>query len=172
MKAWEQNGMLVSTIIFAILALALVGWSFFSGQNHQVTGLKLAWQMTIQTLPLLICVFIVAGMMQTMLPKDLIAGWIGEESGLRGIMIGSVAGIFIPGGPMLALPLLGGFLKSGAGIGTLVAMMTSWSLISVSKVLMEVGILGWRFSLMRIVSSFMLAPLAGIIAQFLFKSRA
>ena len=172
MKVWAENGMFISTILFAILAVVLVGWSVFSGQNHQVTGLKLAWQMIVQTLPLLILVFIVAGMMQTMMPKDMIASWIGEKSGLRGIMIGSVAGVFIPGGPMLALPMLGGIMRSGAGIGTLVAMMTSWSLISISKVLMEVGILGWRFSFMRIVSSFMMAPLAGLVAQFLFKSKA
>lgn len=172
MQYKDKNGMFLSTVIFALLAILLLCWGYFSGQNQHTTGLTLAWQMIVQTLPLLIFIFIVAGMTQVLMPKELISSWIGDESGLRGIMVGTFAGIFIPGGPMLALPLLGGLMKSGAGIGTLVAMMTSWSLISVSKVLMEVGILGWRFSFMRIVSSFMMAPLAGIIAQFLFKSRA
>ncbi|MDZ7262573.1 MAG: permease, partial [candidate division KSB1 bacterium] len=94
--------------------------------------------------------------------------WVGAESGLRGILIGTVAGGLSPGGPYVNLPVVAGFLRAGAGVGTMVAFLTGWSLWAVSRLPMEIGILGWKFTLIRIASTFFFPPIAGWIAQILF----
>ena len=160
--------MLIPTIIMGVLALVLLFIGYHRGQAEHISGIKSALNMTVQILPLLILAFIVAGMIQVLLPQELISKWIGAESGIRGIFIGTVAGALVPGGPYVSLPIAAGLLRSGAGVGTMVAFLTGWSLWAVSRLPMEVGILGWKFALIRLVSTFLFPPIAGLIAHIFF----
>ena len=160
--------MLIPTIIMAVLAAIFLIVGYYKGQGQNLTGIKLAMNMTVQILPLLVFAFIVAGMVQVLLPHELISKWIGAESGIRGILIGTVAGALAPGGPYVSLPVAAGLLRSGAGVGTMVAFLTGWSLWAVSRLPMEVGILGWKFTLIRLASTFFFPPIAGLIAHTLF----
>ena len=159
--------MLIPTIIMGLLALILVSIGYYKGQH--INGMKSALTMLIDILPLLIFAFIVAGMIQALLPKELLSKWIGAESGIRGILIGTVAGACAPGGPYVTLPIAAGFLRSGASVGTMVAFLTGWSLWAFIRLPMEVGIMGWRFTLIRVISVFFFPPIAGLIAQMLTK---
>ena len=169
-KRGGNSAMLIPTLILGILALVLVSIGYFQGEGQHISGMKSALTMTIEVLPLLIFAFIVAGMVQVLLPRELLAKWIGAESGMRGILIGCVAGGLSPGGPFVSLPIAAGLLRAGAGIGTMVAYLTAWSLWAVSRLPLEVGILGWKFVLIRLASTFIFPPIAGFIAQSFFTS--
>ena len=162
--------MVIPTIIMGILALILIFVGYIRGEGEHVQGSKAALNMIIEILPLLIFAFIVAGMVQTLLPRELLSRWIGEESGMRGILIGTVAGGLTPGGPYVSLPLVAGFLRTGASVGTMVAYLTGWSLWAVSRLPMEVGILGWKFVIVRLTTTFFFPPIAGFLAQTLFST--
>jgi uncharacterized membrane protein YraQ (UPF0718 family) len=107
-------------------------------------------------------------MVEQLLSRETIAKWVGAESGLRGILIGCLAGGLAPGGPYVSLPIVAGLLRAGAGMGTAVAFITGWSLWAVARLPMDVGVLGWKFTLMRLVSVLIFPPLAGLIAHLLF----
>ena len=157
--------MLISTIIMAVLAIILLFIGYYKGQGQHIKGMRSALNMTVRILPLLVFAFIVAGMVQVLLPQKLLSKWVGVESGMRGILIGTVAGAFVHGGPYVSLPIAAGLLRSGASVGTMVAFLTGWSLWAVSRLPMEIGILGWKFTLIRIASTFFFPPIAGLIAQ-------
>ena len=142
--------MLTSTIILGVLAVVLLFIGYYRGEAQHIQGVKAGFTMLVEILPMLLFAFIVAGMVQVLLPQEAIARWVGVESGLRGILIGSVAGGLTPGGPFVSLPLAAGLLRSGASAGTMVAYLTAWSLWAVNRLPMEVGILGWRFTLIRL----------------------
>jgi len=169
-KRGGYSAMLIPTIILGILALVLLFIGYFKGQGQHISGMKSALTMTIEVLPLLIFAFIVAGMVQVLLPRELLAKWVGAESGMRGILIGTVAGGLSPGGPFVSLPIAAGLLRAGAGIGTMVAYLTAWSLWAVARLPMEIGIMGWKFVLIRLASTFFFPPIAGLIAQSCFSS--
>lgn len=160
--------MLIPTIIMGFLAVILLFIGYYKGQGHHISGMRLALNMTVEILPLLILAFIVSGMLQVLLHKELLSKWVGEESGMRGILIGTIAGGLAPGGPYIGLPIVAGLLHSGASLGTVVAFLTGWSLWAVSRLPIEAGILGWRFSLIRFASTFFFPPIAGLIAQTFF----
>jgi uncharacterized membrane protein YraQ (UPF0718 family) len=162
--------MLVPTIIMGFIAGMLILVGYLKGGGQHITGLRTAGNMTIQILPLLVCAFAVAGMAQVLIPHDILAKWVGSESGLRGIMIGAVAGGFAPGGPYVSLPIAAALLRAGASVGTMVAFLTGWSLWAVGRLPMEVGIMGWRFTLVRLACTFIFPPLAGILANKFFSN--
>lgn len=160
--------MLIPTIIMGALAVILLFMGYSKGQGQHISGMKLALNMTVQILPMLVFAFIIAGMTQILLPQELLSKWVGAESGLRGILIGTVAGGLSPGGPFVSLPIAAGLLRSGASVGTMVAFLTGWSLWAVGRLPMEVGILGWKLTLIRIASTFFFPPIAGLVAQTFF----
>jgi uncharacterized membrane protein YraQ (UPF0718 family) len=160
--------MLIPTVITAVLACVLLFIGYYRGEGQHLGGLRITLNMTFEILPLLVFAFIVAGMVQVLIPKEVVAKWVGEEAGMRGIMIGTVAGGLSPGGPFVSLPIAAGLLRSGAGIGTMVAYLTGWSLWAVARMPMEVGILGWKLAFIRVACTFFFPPIAGVIAQTFF----
>ncbi len=160
--------MLIPTIIMGVIALVLLIVGYQKGGGEHIVGLKAAGNLLMQIIPLLIFAFIIAGMIQTLIPQDLISKWVGAESGFRGILIGTVMGSLTPGGPFISLPIAAGFLRAGASIGTMVAFMTAWSLLAVNRLPMEIGIMGWQFMLVRLACSFVFPPIAGLIANAFF----
>lgn len=162
--------MLVPTLVMGLLALTLFLIAYLKGEGQHISGIRSALSMTLEIIPLLIFAFIIAGLVQVLLSNETIARWVGSESGMRGIIIGSVAGGLCPGGPFVSLPIAAGLLRAGASMGTMVAFVTGWSVWAVSRLPMEVGVLGLRFTLIRLACTAIFPPLAGVIAQIIFSN--
>jgi uncharacterized membrane protein YraQ (UPF0718 family) len=160
--------MFVPTLTMAVVAIALIVLGYVRGQGEHIAGMHAAFSMLITILPLLFFSFLVAGLAQSFLTGEFLARWVGSESGMRGILIGTIAGGLAPGGPYVSMPIAAGLLRTGAGIGTMVAFMTGWSLWAVTRLPIEVGFIGWKITLIRLASTFLFPPIAGFIAQSLF----
>jgi uncharacterized membrane protein YraQ (UPF0718 family) len=83
-KKRRNSGMLIPTIVMAVLAAILLAIGYYKGQGQHISGLKSGLNMTLEILPLLILAFTVAGMVQVLLPHQLLSKWVGTESGMRG----------------------------------------------------------------------------------------
>ena len=164
----KGSNMIIPTIFMAVLAIIFLVIGYSKGDQSHIAGFKISIKMMVEVVPLLFFAFLLAGMMQTLLPHEAISKWIGAESGFRGIMLGCLAGAITPGGPFVTMPLAAGIYRAGASPGTMVGFLTSWSLWAVARLPMEVGILGWRLTLMRMVSTLVFPPLAGVLANLLF----
>ena len=160
--------MLIPTIIMGVIAAALLFIGYQKGGGEHILGLKSAGNIFLQITPLLIFAFIIAGMIPILIPQEMISRWVGAESGFRGLLIGSALGGLTPGGPFVTLPIAAGLLRTGASIGTMVAFMTGWSLLAVTRLPLEVGLMGWKFTLIRLACTFIFPPIAGLIANRFF----
>jgi hypothetical protein len=156
-----------------IIMLAIAGiFIFLAYQRHDGTlqeGLLAGAKAFYGLLPLLIGVFIVVGLADYLIPKDVVARLLGESSGLRGLLVATVLGAITPGGPFVSFPLVASLYKAGAAIGPVVAFVTAWSLLALSRLPLEIGLVGVRLTVIRVVSSLIFPPLAGFIASILFK---
>ena len=162
--------MLIPTIVMGVIAIALLVIAYQRGGGEHILGLKSAGNLLLQIIPLLIFAFIVAGLIQVLVPTEMISKWVGVESGFRGILIGTAIGSFTPGGPFVTLPIAAGLLRTGASVGTMVAFMTAWSLLAFSRLPLEIGLLGWKFTLIRLACTFFFPIIAGLIANKFFSS--
>jgi len=119
-------------------------------------------------LPNLAIGFTLAGFLTLLLPQELVAKWLGEGSGARGVLVGTVAGALTPGGPFTHFPILAGLMVKGAAIGPVCAYIAAWALIGVHRIMIwEAPILGWRFVAVRVAACAMLPLVAGFGAQFI-----
>jgi len=131
-------------------------------------GWKYGFKLLIKIFPILVLAFGISGLVQALVPKELIAGWLGKESGWKGIFLGCVAGALIPGGPYTSFPIVAALYQAGAGIGTLVAFITSWSLWALARLPIEAALISPKFMLVRFVCTAIFPPIAGGLAHIFF----
>src|SRR3984893_17432522 len=68
-----------------------------------------------------------------LLPREVVARLVGTESGLLGLLIATVMGAALPGGPLTLYPGAGAFLVLGADAGTAIAFITAWNLLGSNR---------------------------------------
>ena len=157
-------------LLFIVLALALLAW-YKGGIELDFASLKSGSTLLLHELPLLIAAFLTAGLLQTLVKKETVERWLGTESGWRGIALACIGGALIPGGPYVYYPIVGAMLYSGAGMGVLVAFVTAKGLWSISRLPVEIALLGARVTIIRFVITFLIPPLLGFVAEALFGRR-
>ncbi len=156
-----------AVIMFVVVAaLAALCWTR-GGTALLMAGVRAGGKSALQLLPLLVVVFLLAGFVEVLLPRDVVSRWLSDSSGMRGLGVALVAGALTPGGGPMGLPLAAALMRAGAGMGVLVTYLTSMSLLSVIRVPMEIGIYGTRLTLVRVASSVALPIVAGLTAQMM-----
>lgn len=160
--------MLISTIVMGVVAIAVFIIAYQKGGGIHMAGLKATGNLLLQMFPLLVFALLIGNTIPLLIPPQTISTWVGTESGIRGILIGTAVGGLLPGGPFISLPIVAGLLQVGASIGTVVALLTAWSLLAFTRLPLEIGILGWQFTLIRLACTCFFPPIAGIIANKLF----
>lgn len=154
-----------SSIVMAVLLVVLLAVAYKSGDGKHTKGLRLGYEHLIVNMPRVFAALIAAGFLGEILPKELIASWLGHKSGLTGIMVATAIGIVMPGGPIIAFPIVVALAKAGAGFPALVTFLTSWSLLGLQRVFAyELSMMGPRFVINRMAAALILTPLSGIAA--------
>ncbi|MBI3992992.1 MAG: permease [Candidatus Lambdaproteobacteria bacterium] len=166
-----RKGMLTpSFLVMFVLAAAMTVLAWYRGPSVAREGFSAAWGLFWFIMPNLVVGLILGGMIQVLLPRELVAHWAGEESGLRGLAIATVAGAITPGGPFVQFPVVASLWKAGTGIGPITAYVSAWSLLGFQRILVYEGpILGWRFVLTRIAVALMMPIVAGYATAWLFR---
>ncbi len=160
--------MRLAAVVMAALVVTLAALTYARGGNRLVLeGLHASGRSMLSLLPILLVVFVLTGFVEVLLPRELVARWLSDEAGPRGLAVALVAGALTPGGGPVGLPLAAALLRAGAGVGVLVTYLTSMSLLSFVRVPMELGIYGARLTALRMASSLVLPLIAGGLAQLL-----
>ncbi|MGL4242956.1 MAG: permease [Beijerinckiaceae bacterium] len=109
---------------------------------------------------------LIGAFVRLLVPREVIVRWVGEGSGLRGIVIATAVGAIFPGGPFTIFPLAGAFMLSGADRGSAVAFVIGWLLLGVNRaIIWEAPFFGTDFVLLRFAISVAFPVLAGLLAR-------
>ena len=147
----------------AAIALIVVYWKSpeSAGRGLTATGVLI-----LEIGPRMIAAFTLAGLIQAVVPQDVIVGWMGHGSGLKGMLIGMSLGTVTPGGPMTHFPVVASLFKVGVGVGPLVSYLTAWSLFGLQRVIMwEIPFLGAKLVAVRVAVSLFFPLFAGWLCQ-------
>jgi uncharacterized membrane protein YraQ (UPF0718 family) len=155
--------MFVATSILVIMAIILGVLTYRQDPAKVAQGLRDGGTVLLKQTPLLVAAFIIAGYLEVLIPPELIRSWLGVEAGIKGVIIGSIAGGIIPSGPYVAFPIISVMYKAGASLATAIAFVTGWMFWSTSRLPFELALFGPRFSILRMGLFLLFPPLAGII---------
>lgn len=88
---------------------------------------------------------------------------------MRGILVGWMAGLAIPGGPYLLFPIAAGLWKAGAAPGALIALITAKTLVSPIRMLTyEAPLPGWPLTIARCAPALFCPPMIGLVGEWMF----
>lgn len=159
----------ISTLIMLLAAGILLTVVYLRSPESASLGLRSALDLVIEIAPRMIAAFVVAGLIQAIVPQEIIARWMGGKSGFRGIFAGMAIGAMTPGGPMLQFPIVASLYRLGVGIGPLVSYLTAWSLLGFQRIIMwELPFLGVRVVGVRVIVSVLFPLLAGWLSELVW----
>lgn len=155
LKKWLAQNWLVVPVAVAY------AWVGVANPQMAVRALRLGAQTFMDTLPTLVAVFILVGLLAVWVEQRFIVRHLGEGSGLKGLMIGAGLGTLLHGPLVSVFPLLEGLLKKGARPAVAIAIVSTWA-IKLPMIPLELQLFGWKFTLVRegllFASAFVLAP--------------
>ncbi len=161
---------LLSTLVLAVVAIVLGVIAYLRDPGLPLLGVKNGASMLWFIIPRLVPAIIIAGLLQVLVPQEVVSRHFGRESGLRALVIASLAGVLTPGGPMVTVPFMVALANSGASMAPLVAYMTSWSLFGMQRIIAwEAPLMGWRFVVVRVVPSLAFPILAGWLVKVFYQ---
>ena len=159
-----------SFFILAGIAVVLGVMAYLKDPGLPAVGARLGVSMLWFILPRLIPAMLLAGLIQVLVPQEVVARLLGRQGGLRALLVATFAGMLTPGGPMVTVPLMVALANSGMPLPPLVAYMTSWSLFGMQRIISwEAPLMGWHFVAVRVIASLGFPVLAGwLVALFYY----
>lgn len=154
-----------TTLVLAFVAAALLAIAFWRGHDLPLAGLMAGGRTLWRNLPILVLGFVIAGLVQVLVPKELISRWLGAQAGVKGVLIACMVGGVVPGAPYAVFPLVGAFYRAGASLGAVVGFISAWSLWSVSRLPVEMALIDPKAALVRYGITLAVPPLAGLVAN-------
>lgn len=156
------------TTAVIVLWLIMAGLGFAAWRKRDGSfkkGMALGWQTAKRNALILVLAFVIVGFVEVLSPQNLIETYLGPQSGWRGLLLAEVIGMLLPGGPYAVFPIIGVIYAAGAGLGPVVTLVTSYSLLAFLTVTFELPFMGWRFSVIRWGTGLLLPLLAGAVAM-------
>ena len=149
--------------IYLIVAIGLLLLSAFRDIEKTKKALKVTGRVALTVLPVLFMIFILMGVIEAFVSKEVIAQWLGSGSSVLSIVIGEIVGCVALIEPAAVFPF-GGFLhKSGANYGTIVGFVMTAILIGIATFPLEMKLFGKRFTIVRNILTFVIVFIIGII---------
>lgn len=159
-------------LVFIVVCLLLYGIVFAVDSEKGVASVRASYRMftdpNIGLVPLILAAIFIGGLVQTVVPGELITGWLGGESGIKGIALGALLGSIMPGGPYVSFPIAGAIYRAGASVGVIIAFVSSWSLLAFARLPLEIPFLGREMVAVRIAASLIFPIVIGVIGQMIY----
>lgn len=135
---------------FFISLILLIILSFFS-YNLFLKAFNSVTSNILQMLSVLPPIMLMLGLMDVWVPREKLMKYMGNKSGIIGILLAMLIGS-VAAGPMYAsFPFTAVLIKKGAKFSNVIIFMNTWCLTKISTLLFEFSALGVKFTLVRLM---------------------
>ena len=154
-----------------LVTLGLYLWAFLAAPERAARALEIGAGTFASVLLLVIAVFGLVGLLQVWVSRELIVRLLGREGGVKGLLVAALCGMLLIGPAYIIFPLLMSIHKQGARWAVIAIVLTSYT-VKLQMIPIEVGFLGWPFSLGRAVVTLALAIPTGLLVEALMERRS
>ena len=160
----------VNTWILLGLTVAALIFAYARRPSLAGDGLLAGGRLLRNVAPELVLGFALAGLVDVLIPSATLVRWLGGESTARGILIGWLVGLIIPGGPYVFFPVAATLFRQGVAPSALLTLIAAKTLVSPIRMLTyEAPVLGWPLTLARMIPGVLVPPLVGLAGGALYK---
>lgn len=155
------------TKVFYIIAILSLIISFFKSKEKTKMVLKKAWKSFENIMPQFLAIILVIGIMLSVLTPEQISRFLGQDSGIMGVVMAAFIGAvtLIPG--FVAFPLASALLHNGAGITQIAAFVSTLMMVGIITIPVEIEYFGKKVTIIRnlltFIFSFIVAGVMGVI---------
>ena len=151
-----------------LLTIGLYLWAFAAAPDRAAKALSIGTTTFASVLLLITAVFGLVGLLQVWISRELIVRLLGREGGIKGLLIAALCGTLLIGPAYIIFPLLMSIQKQGARWAVITIVLTSYA-VKLQMIPIEVGFLGWPFTLGRAVVTIALAIPTGLLVEALME---
>lgn len=127
-------------------------------------ALEYSYNMGLDVFVLLTAGIAIVGAMTVLIPGNIVIAHLGKQTGLYGILLGVAIGSVLPTGGYIRLPVVLALLTMGAGVGTVVAILATKSLLYIPQ---STAYFGVRVASVLIPSFLVCGFSAGLFAHLI-----
>lgn len=134
-----------------IIATILIGLTFLWNKDiglRAVDTVKFSFKEMMMVLP---PIFILLGLLDVWVPKDTMVKYMGEGSGIIGILLSFLIGSAAAGPLYGAFPVAAVFMKKGVKFTNILIFIGAWSTTKLPMILFELASMGTKFALTRFI---------------------
>lgn len=165
LKKYKPYIWLVSFVIFTLVSFFI---GFQPGKDISISFKQFFIEM-VTFIPFL---FIIIGLFDVWFPKAKIEKHIGQESGVKGIIFVIILAMLQAGPLYGAFPVAYILHKKGASIKNIFIYLGAFSCLKIPMLGIEMGYLGWKFTLVRTLVSLPLFIGVGYFMEYRLKDKS
>lgn len=130
-------------------------------------SLRITWENALDMLSVMPPIFILLGLLDVWVKKETMIKYMGEGSGIIGILLAFFIGSAAAGPLYGAFPVAAVLIKKGSKLSNVFIMLGAWSTTKIPLILFEATSMGFQFTALRFVLNLFGI---GIIAYFTEKA--
>ena len=135
---------------FLIFSFVLILVSIYNNE-FGVYAFKNIKSSLIQMLCVLPPVMILLGLMDEWIPREYFMKYMGDGSKILGILLSFIFAFFAAGPMYAGFPFADVLLKKGVKFSNIIIFLNAWCVTKFSTLLFEIGALGYKFTLYRLI---------------------
>lgn len=151
------------SIALYILAIGLLMISYKKDKKKTKKALKKTWKSFGNLLPKLLSIFVLIGLILSVLNPQTISNILGQQSNWLGVVIASLIGAItlIPG--FVAFPLASTLIKNGAGYTQMAVFISTLMMVGIVTIPIEVKYFGKKVTILRNVLAYLFSFLVAFV---------
>jgi len=153
------------------LTVLLYGWAFLHAPQRALQALHHGTTLLLSVTILILAVMGLVGLVQVWISRDTVARLLGEEGGVKALLIAAVCGTLLIGPPYVIFPLLMTIRQQGARWAVVTIVLAAYA-VKLPMIPLEVGFLGWPFSLGRSLLTILFAFPTGLLVERLMRAHS
>ncbi|GAB1770414.1 permease [Priestia aryabhattai] len=153
--------------------ILLVGFLLLSFINKSLgwKALQLTGNSILDMLFLLPPVLIFVGLLDKWVEKEVLIKYMGDKSGIYGILFSLLLGVVAAGPLYVAFPIAALLLKKGASIRYIVFFLGVWTTAKLPVIVYEFSSFGFKFTLIHICFGLLFFYVMGIVYEKIYNQR-
>lgn len=136
---------------FFLIMFFILIFLFLFKNEVAITSIKSIKSNIFQMLSVLPPIMLLLGLIDVWIPKESLMKFMGDKSGIIGILLAMLLGSFAAGPMYACFPFTTVLIKKGVKFSNIIIFMNTWCLAKISTLLFEISALGYKFTLIRLL---------------------